>query len=442
MKKGFLWGASTAAYQIEGAYNKDGKSPSIWDTYSHDGRCFRNQNGDVACDHYNRYVEDVELMAELGINSYRFSISWSRIIPNDDGKISQQGIAFYSKLVDELLIHNITPMVTLFHWDLPQYIFEKGAFMRRDIVNDFERYVQAVVDALGDRVKYFNTINEAQSALSGYYCRGLAPGIELSQKDMLTSMHNLLCCHGKAVRTIRAKVPDAKIGFAMCGWIPCPKEESQSNIEKCRELLFSVDENHPTDCIVCMADAVYTGKYPKYFLEKFADILPDIKDGDMELISSKIDFIAQNIYSGYYVDENGNKVSFVNGSPMNNCGWDDIPESIYWGMKFMYERYKLPIIITENGYSQNDRVCLDGKVHDSYRIDMMTRYLKNIRKAINDGIEINGYYHWSLLDNFEWQSGYSQRFGLIYVDYSTCERIKKDSFVFYQNVIKTNGKTI
>lgn len=441
-KDNFIWGAATASYQIEGAWNFDGKTPSIWDTYTHDKRAFRNQTGDVACDHYNRYKEDVKLMAELGLQSYRFSISWSRIIPDESGKINEKGLQFYSDLVDELLRYGIRPMVTLYHWDMPEYQFRQGGLLRRGIVKDFEAYTRAVAERLGDRVKDFITINEPQSLLSGFYYEGLAPGIHLSLADMLASMHNLLLCHGAAVKVLREMVKDVKIGFAMCGWVPCPQEETEKNIQVCYDKFFSIGDKLPTDMIVALGDAVYLGDYPKEYYDNYKDILPDIQKGDMEIISQPLDYLCQNLYSGFVLDENGDKVEFYDGSPMNNFGWDDIPESLYWGCKFLYERYKLPIIITENGTSVNDRICLDGKIHDSYRIDMTARYLLAIRKAIKVGVPIIGYYHWSFMDNFEWKAGFSQRFGLVFVDYRTGERIKKDSFGFYKKVIESDGELL
>lgn len=439
MEKKFIWGAATASYQIEGAWNEDGKTPSIWDTYAHDKRCFRNQTADVGCDHYRRYKEDVKLMAELGLKSYRFSISWNRIIPDESGKVNEKGLQFYSDLVDELLKYGIKPLVTLYHWDMPEYQFRKGGLLRRGIVADFEKYTRVVAEKLGDRVKDFITINEAQSLLSGFYYEGLAPGIRLSLDDMLVSMHNLLLCHGVAVKVLREVVQDVKIGFAMCGWVPCPEKETEENIRVCYERFFSIGDKLPTDMVVAMGDAVYLGNYPKEYYDKYAAILPDIQDGDMELISQPLDYLCQNLYSGTVLNENGENVEFYDGSPMNNCGWDDYPEALYWGCKFLYERYKLPVMITENGTSLSDRVCLDGKVHDAYRIDMTARYLLQMRRAMQDGVPIIGYYHWSFMDNFEWKMGFSQRFGLVFVDYRTGERIKKDSFEFYKQVIQSNG---
>lgn len=438
--KKFIWGVSTAAYQVEGAFDADGKCASIWDTYAHNGKCFENQNADVACDHYNRYKKDIKLMKELGVKSYRFSISWCRIIKNKNNDINEKGLQFYSNLIDELLKNGIEPMVTLFHWDLPEFENEQGAFTRRDIIYDFEFYVETVLKMLNGRVKYFNTINEAQSFLAGYFLPGAAPGLNFNLKEMLCSMHNLLLAHGLAVKKIREYVADAKIGFAMCGWIPCPVNSTTENIEVCKNKLFEVNPTHPTDFIGCFGDAIYLGNYPEKYYEIFKDVLPEIRTGDLELISQPLDFIAQNLYSGYLLDESGNEVKMPIGFPKNNCGWNDMPQSVYYGLKFISERYKLPIIITENGYSQNDRVSLDGKVHDFYRIDMFNRYLNEIKKAMSEGVNILGYYHWSFMDNFEWAAGFNQRFGLVYVNYQTQERIKKDSFNFYKRIIKSNGK--
>lgn len=443
MKKDFLWGASTASYQIEGAWNEDGKAPSIWDTYTHEGRSFRNQNADVSCDHYHRYKEDVRLMAELGLKSYRFSITWPRVIKNLEGEVNEVGLKFYSDLVDELLSYGIEPFVTLYHWDMPQYIYDNGGLLNRDTVDAFAHYARVVAECLKGRVKRFITVNEATNVLAGLAAPHKAPGKNrLSSAELNQATHTLLLCHGAATKVLREVIPDSLVSFSICGWVPCPAEETEENIRACYKKYFELGDEHIIDVVGGMADAVYLGDYPKEYYEKFRDELPDIREGDMELISQPLDFISPNLYSGYYVDVNGKTLPFADGSPQNFLYWDDIPEAMYWGIRFIYERYRLPIVIAENGWASNDRVCLDGKVHDSYRIDMTARYLLAIQRAIDEGVPVDGYYHWSLMDNFEWMEGYFPRFGLIYVDYATGKRIKKDSFDFYKKVIKTNGKVL
>lgn len=439
----FDWGVATAAYQVEGSPRAGGKCPSIWDTFTHGGKAFRGQTGDLACDHYNRFREDIALMAELGVTAYRFSVSWGRILRGGTGEINEEGMRFYSELVDELLRHKIRPMVTLYHWDMPQSVYEGGGFSDRKIVGLFSRYVSAVAEGLGDRVKDFITINEPQCVLhGGLFSDALAPGVRLSMPELLQCAHNLLLCHGEAVRILREKVRGAKVGIALCGWVTCPAQETKECIAAARRDYFAVRKDEPMNCMGVLGDAIYRGDYPPEYYEFFGDILPPIREGDMRSISRPLDFIAQNIYSGMRIEANGEYAKWPDGSPQNAFGWDDIPECVYWGVKFLYERYKLPVVITENGVSQNDRVCLDGKVHDSYRIDLTARYLLQMRRAMREGISVRGYYHWSLLDNFEWKAGYSQRFGLVYVDYATQRRIPKDSFAFYRDVIRSGGSCI
>lgn len=442
-KQTFDWGVATAAYQIEGSWDADGKSPSIWDTFTHAGRAFRGQTGDVACEHYIRSKEDVRMMAELGVTSYRFSISWGRILQNGTGAVNERGLQFYSDLVDALLEHNIKPFVTLYHWDMPQSVFDRGGFLDRGIVEKFSRYTAAVAEKLGDRVKDFITINEPQCVLhGGLYGDALAPGVRLSLRELLQCAHNLLLCHGEAVRVLREKVSGVRVGIALCGWVSCPLVPTQENIAAAYRDFFKVSKEEPMNCMSVLGDAIYLGDYPSKYYEYFRSVLPDIRKGDMQAISRPLDYVCQNIYSGMRIGADGQYAAWPDGSPQNSFGWDDIPECVYWALKFLYRRYRLPIVITENGVAQNDRVCLDGKVHDSYRIDGMARYLLAMRRAMSEGVPVRGYYHWSLLDNFEWKAGYSQRFGLVYVDYATQERIRKDSFEFYKKVIATRGACV
>ena len=442
MKKGFVWGAASAAYQIEGAWNEDGKTPSIWDDFTHDKKAYRGQTGDVSCDHYHRAEEDVALMKEAGLNSYRFSVSWARVMPGD-GVVNERGINFYNRLIDLLIKNGITPMLTLYHWDMPAWVYEKGGFLNRDTVRLFAEYASLIAERFGDRVKNFITINEPQCVLhGGLYSEAGAPGVKLTLRELLLAAHNLLLCHGEAVRVLREKVAGAKIGYATCGWVTCPSDASPESENRAYEDFFKVWKEQPMNCMSVLADPVYLGDYPKEYYEYFKEELPKITSEDLKLISQPLDFIAQNIYSGFYMNGDGETVPFKDGSSQNYMGWDDIPESVYYGVKFLYRRYKLPIVITENGTAQNDRICLDGKVHDYYRIDHTARYLLEMQKAVDEGIPVNGYYHWAFTDNLEWGCGFQKRFGLVFVDYSTLERVKKDSFYFYKKVIETNGEIL
>ncbi len=441
MKKDFIWGAASAAYQVEGAWNEDGKTPSIWDEFTHDKKAYRGQTGDLACDHYHRMEEDVALMSESGIGSYRFSVSWPRVMPAE-GVANEKGINFYNRLIDALLKNGIKPMLTLYHWDMPVWVYEKGGFLNRDTIKYFADYAALIADNFGDRVKTYITINEPQCVLhGGLYSDALAPGVKLTLKELLLAAHNLLLCHGEAVRVIRERVSNAKIGLATCGWVTCPADNSPESFNAAYEDFFKVWKEQPMNCMSVLADPVYLGDYPKKYYEYFKDELPKITAEDLKIISSPLDFIGQNIYSGFFMNGRGEVTPFKYGSSQNDMGWDDIPEAVYYGLKFLHKRYNLPIIITENGTAQNDRVCLDGKVHDYYRIDHTARYLLQMKRAVDEGIPVNGYYHWSLTDNFEWKSGF-KRFGLIYIDYETQKRIKKDSFYFYKKVIESNGEVL
>lgn len=442
MKQDFIWGAASAAYQAEGAWNEDGKTPSIWDEFTHDKRAYRQQTGDTACDHYHCFAEDVALMKELGLQSYRFSVSWARIMPSE-GVINEKGVDFYNRLIDLLIANGITPMLTLYHWDMPMWVYKKGGFLNRAIVKYFAAYAATIAGRFGDRVKDFITINEPQCVLhGGLYSDALAPGIRVTRKELLLAGHNLLLCHGAAVTELRKGVRGAKIGMATCGWVTCPADDTKENEEIAYRDFFKVWKEQPMNCMSVLADPVYLGDYPKEYYEYFKDDLPEITKDDLRSISQPLDFLGQNMYSGFYMDKNGDIASFEDGSPQNSMGWDDIPESVYYGLKFLYKRYGKPIIVTENGTAQNDRICLDGKVHDAYRIDHTARYLLEIKKAVNEGIPVHGYYHWSFTDNFEWKCGYAKRFGLVFVDYKTQKRIKKDSYFFYKKVIETKGKIL
>ena len=441
MKENFVWGVATAAYQIEGGYREDGKGDSIWDTFCHDaGRTLNGDNGDVACDHYHRFREDVKLMAELKIDSYRFSIAWSRVIPEGIGAVNETGLRFYEELTDELLKYGITPYVTLYHWDLPQSLFERGGWLNPDSPAWFAEYTRVVAERLKGKVKHFITINEPQCVLSGMKGIDQAPGLSYTLKDRLTAAHNLLKAHGAAVQVLRECVPDVKIGFAPCGWVMCPKNDTKEEVEKARKAYFSIWKNDPTSCVSFFSDPVLLGDYPKEYYEWYGDIMPKITKEDLKLISAPIDFYAQNIYSGTYIDfaPDGSMVweGYSHGQKITQMDWDIVPEALYWGPKFLYERYKKPIMITENGIALPDVVSRDGKVHDSYRTDFIERYVAQMKKAKAEGTDIRGYFYWSLMDNFEWRLGYSRRFGLVFVDYPTQKRIPKDSFHDYRSLIE------
>lgn len=444
-RKNFAWGAATASYQIEGAFNEDGKGLGIWDVYSHiDGKIADNHNGDVACDHYHRFKDDVKLMKELGIKAYRFSLSWPRILPDGTGRVNEKGVKFYSDLIDELLSNGIEPYITLFHWDLPYEIHKKGGWLNDKSVEWFAEYAGKVSELFSDRVKYFMTFNEPQCFIGlGYMTGVFAPGLKSTYKDYFTMCHNVLKAHGAAVIALRKNAKnDIKVGYAPTGSVCYPEKETPENIEAARKNYFScpnLDDGVFWN-VSWWSDPVVLGKYPEDGLEKYKEHLPEITEEDMKLISQPLDFYGQNIYNGWEIgiNENGEEVRLKrpDGSPKTGNQWPVTPEVLRWGPRFLYERYKLPIYITENGMCAHDWVSLDGKIHDPNRIDFLNRYLNELEKATDDGADIAGYFLWSFMDNLEWVKGYSDRFGIVYVDFQTQERIPKDSAYWYKEWIE------
>ena len=441
--KDFIFGASTAAYQIEGYTNIDGRTDSIWDTFSRiEGKIDDGSDGTIACESYKKYKEDVKLLKELKVNGYRFSISWSRVI-NRNNKPNKKGINYYVKLAKELNKYNIKPYVTLYHWDMPQWLEDKGGFLNDQISDYFEYYTDVITKALDGLVSDYITINEPQCIMHlGHNVCVHAPGTKYNDKDMIHAIHNLLLCHGKSVRVIRKNVKNSTVGFAPCSRPMIPTDKSEEAYRKCYDKYFELDRGgeYPNNVSI-YSDPIFLGDYPKEYYVKFKDILPNITKEDLELISQPLDYIYQNIYSGtFYKIENNEAVmkKFPFGYPEGNIDWlQVVPEALYYAPKYLYERYKKPIIISENGFCNNDLVSEDGKVHDAERIEYLKSYLKELERVSKE-IEVKGYFVWSLLDNFEWHNGLRKRFGLVYVDYSTGERIKKDSFYFYKKLIKEN----
>ena len=445
--KNFIWGVATAAYQIEGAVHEDERGLSIWDTFSNDGNCFNGHTGNVSCDHYHHFEEDVKLMKELGVQAYRFSLSWTRIIPNGTGKVNEKGIAFYNKLIDCLLLNGITPYITLFHWDYPYELEIRGNWSNPDSPKWFLEYAKVVFRSFGDRVKYFITFNEPQCFIGMGYASGVhAPGLKCSNRELVLKAHHILLAHGLAVQAFRELVPDGKIGYAPTCSVAIPMSNSDADIEAARKRYFDVQEEAWTWCVSWWSDPIMLGHYPED-TEAFKALnkyLPNTYKEDMNIISEPIDFYCQNIYSGYLIsaNEQGYKrhPNPVN-TPITASKAPVTPSCLYWGPRFLYERYHKPIIISENGMACHDVISSDGKVHDPNRIHYIQCYLQELNRAIDDGVDITGYFYWSFMDNFEWKDGYSQRFGLVYVDYQSLRRIPKDSFYWYQNIMANDGIT-
>lgn len=444
--KDFIWGAASAAYQVEGAYDEDGKGLSIWDVYSgYRGNTRYNEDGKVACDHYHRVDEDVELMRELGLKAYRFSISWTRIIPEGAGKVNEKGLKFYSDLVDKLLAAGIEPIVTLYHWDYPYELHKKGAWLNDESSEWFLAYTKVVVDALSDRVQYWVTINEPQCVIGcGYWFGNHAPFAHAQSGDLLKMGHNVLLSHGKAAHYIRQNAKKKPfIGFTPIGPSYIPKDDSREAVEEARRKTFSTAGEGFSFSLSYWSDPVFLGSYPQELYDDFGDLVPEFTEEEWKLVTEPLDYYGTNIYYSQ-ADKvaEGYPENRYQGRAETHIGWVMSPEVMYWSAKFLYERYGKPIFITENGMSEHDWVCLDGKVHDTYRIDYTHRYLKEFMRAGEEGVPLMGYLHWSLLDNFEWAEGYNQRFGLVYVDYATQQRIVKDSGYWFRDVIACNGDNL
>jgi beta-glucosidase len=449
--KQFTWGAGASAYQIEGGWNLGGRGPSIWDVFSQQpGKIFENHNGDMACDHYRRSRKDVALMRELGLKAYRLSLSWSRIQPTGTGKPNRKGLAFYDRLIDELLAADITPWVTLYHWDLPQALQERGGFLNRELVDWFGDYTAIVADRLGDRVKHWMTFNEPPVIMGiGHQEGRFAPGLKLPFADCLRGAHHLLMAHGRAVQALRAGCPDqVKIAIVHTSRERIPATKRKRDIEAARRDYFASTERGMWN-LSWWADPVMFGRYPEDGVKAFGADMPKVTAEDMELIAQKIDFIAYNCYSGWPVraDAQGNAVKVPGGwgigNPRGTLSWLNIaPDAAYWAARFQTERYGLPIVFSENGYCNTDFVHLDGKVHDPQRIDFMARYLRAIRRAMEEGVPVAGYFYWSIMDNFEWADGYKERFGLVHVDYQTQKRTPKDSAYWYRDLISSSGASL
>jgi beta-glucosidase len=443
----FVWGAATAAYQIEGAANEDGRGPSTWDVFcKRRGAVFEGHSGDVACDHYHRYRDDVRSMRELGLQAYRFSVSWSRVLPEGRGARNEAGLAFYDRLVDALLEAGIQPFCTLFHWDLPQALQQRGGFMNRDMADWFADYAALLGARLGDRVKSWVTQNEPQCYIGFGLVTGThAPGLRVDFSDALVAAHNSMRAHGKAVAALRSTVAGSRIGYVLATKLARPATASAADLDAARAATFAVrDRTHWNNA--WWTDPVVLGSYPEEGLQLFGSEMPKFPSSDWNELKAPIDFLGLNIYRAEtYRASAGSfeELPVPPGYPRSGVDWQPItPDSMYYGPRFFHERYGLPAWITENGLSTRDQVFLDGKVHDPQRIDYLHRSLLELRRAMSEGIPVEGYLAWSLLDNFEWADGYKQRFGLVYVDYATQRRVPKDSFHWYKQVIASRGASL
>ena len=446
----FLWGVAAAAIQIEGGANLSQRGASVWDAFCQQpGQVMRGDTTATACDHFHRYPEDVALIADLGAKAYRLSISWPRVLPDGEGRINDAGLDFYDRVIDALLARGIQPWVTLFHWDYPLALYRRGGWMNRQTVDWFARFAGIVAERLGDRVQHWMTLNEPQVFLGLGHGEGRhAPGVQLPIDDFLLATHHALCAHGAAVKTIReyAKLKPI-VGWAPHAAVPFPATNEPQDIAAARQVMFDMPDH---DCWYFssgwFADPVILGQYPESGLSRFGQHMPANFERDLPDIQQPLEFYGVNIYQGTPIkaDENGQPIELPHpaGHPINMHHWPIDPCVLYWGPRFLHERYKLPLYITENGTASMDWVHTDGRIHDTPRIDYLTRHLVELRRAMQDGVDIRGYFQWSFMDNFEWAEGYRMRFGLIYVDYKTLERIPKDSYMWYQQVILSNGECL
>lgn len=439
-----MWGAATAAYQVEGAAREEGRGLSVWDAFcDRPGAVFEGHTGDVACDHYHRFREDVALMKELGLDAYRCSISWSRLFPEGVGARNEKGFDFYNKLFDTLLEAGIEPAVTLFHWDFPLELYRRGGWMSPDSPKWFGDYAEACAKGFGDRVKIWMTHNEPQCFIGlGHQTGRHAPGDKLPFFEIRNMTRHALLAHGYGVQALRAHGGPAQIGIAPVGHVGVPASDSAADIEAARRYTFDLKADSVWEMDVWMDPILSCGYKDSVAVEN--GYVPKLSADDLKVIGQPIDFVGLNIYFAPLIKASETArfeiVTEDPGAAQTMFRWFVRPDALYWGSKFFAERWsETPIYITENGLSNQDWVALDGKVHDPQRIDFLHRYLKSLSRVSEEGADIRGYFHWSLLDNFEWAEGYKERFGLIHIDYETLKRTPKDSFYWYKNVIATNA---
>jgi beta-glucosidase len=430
----FLFGAATSAYQIEGAVAEDGRGESIWDRFSHTpGKTARGETGDVACDHYHRWPEDVALMRELGLNSYRFSISWPRVLPTGYGRVNQAGLDFYRRLVDALLQAGIAPMATLYHWDLPQALQDQGGWPYRDTAKAFAEYAHLIFRTFGDSIPLYITLNEPWcSTVLGHVLGIHAPGMS-DIRTALAASHHLLLAHGWAVQAFREESLDtARIGLTNILTDIVPASDSPADAEAAQRADVFFNR--------WFLDPVVRGEYPEAL--GTMGLAAMVQVGDMAAISQPLDFLGVNYYTRHVVEANpGDPLLGVRVlPPQGECtsmGWGVSPDGLYRVLTRVYREYgPIPLFVTENGAAYEDTVVGD-RVQDAARISYLRRHLRAVLRAMTDGADVRGYYVWSLLDNYEWAEGYSKRFGLIYVDYETQCRIVKESGKWYRNLIQS-----
>jgi beta-glucosidase len=422
----FSWGVATSAYQIEGAATEDGRGPSIWDTFSHQpGKTFEGHTGDVACDHYHRYDSDVDLIASLGVDAYRFSISWSRVQPKGHGAWNEKGLAFYDRLVDKLLSKGIKPHVTLYHWDLPQGLQDLGGWGSRDTTDCFADYADVIGRRFGDRVASICTHNEPWcTAHLGHHVGQFAPGDKDPQLAIQVA-HHLLLSHGKALQAMRASGVKAPLGIVLNQSSVTAATPSQADRDSA--------ERQYASFVRWYMDPIFLKRYPT---APGLTIYPTVAENDFNTIAQPLDFLGINYYTRIWASESSPPVPAPNAMGVNDMGWETYPQGLSDLLQQIDRDYDLPpIYITENGFAGDDHL-VGGKVADSPRIAYVHTHLAALQQAMEAGVDIRGYFYWSLFDNYEWNSGYAKRFGIVHVDYENQQRTLKDSAHWYSDLIR------
>ncbi len=444
--KNFVWGAATSSYQIEGNVAADGRGLAVWDQFcAQPGRVQGGDTGAIACDHYRRYEGDVNLMRALGLQAYRFSVAWPRVLPNGRGAVSAAGLAFYDRLVDALLEAGVEPWLTLFHWDYPLALYREGGWLHADSPKWFADYTRVVVDRLSDRVTHWITINEPQCFIGlGHHTGVHAPGDTLSLPDVLRAAHHTLLAHGMAVQTIRSHAKlRPRVGWAPTSDVAIPASESAEDIGAAREAFWHVRADSVWNMAWWVEPTIH-GRYPEQGLQAYGAAAPSFTGAEMATIAQPLDFVGVNFYHGYLCRRNAEgvveKIPPQSSAPRAHNHWPVTPAALHWGPRFTHERCQRPIAITENGMACHDAVTPDGAAHDPQRVDYLTSYLGQLRRAIDEGVPVEAYFAWSFLDNFEWAEGYRYRFGLVHVDYATQRRTPKDSALWYREFIRVNGE--
>jgi beta-glucosidase len=427
----FVWGAATAAYQIEGAADEDGRGESVWDRFAATpGKVRNGDSGAIACDFYHRYPDDIALMRRLGLGAFRFSIAWPRIVPAGSGAVNQAGLDFYDRLVDELLEHGIEPFPTLFHWDTPQALQDEGGWASRATAERFVEYADIVSERLGDRIAHWATHNEPWVVAWLGHGWGLhAPG-HTSRAEALAVSHHLLLSHGWAVDVLRRNAPDAQVGIVQVLAHVDPASDSLADVAAAREVDGSSNR--------WFLDPVFRGEYPADMLELYGADAPPVQDGDLQAIASPIDFLGVNNYFRHIVaaGADGPRTIRPSEGELTDMGWEVYPHGLYQVLVRVAEDYApAAMYITENGAAFGDVRVHDGQVRDPERRDYIGSHLDAVAQAVAEGAPVRGYFVWSLLDNFEWAQGYSKRFGIVYVDFATLERVPKESFYWYRDFI-------